>query len=481
MTPQLRQAIKMLQLSNIDLNAYVDQEMESNPLLEKDAASDDFPENEPSADPPQSETESEYSSAELGEYEQSSIELSSDADHDGSFDYSPVEYGTHLGEIPASSRKDAAADATWSIDELRDNDISMRDRLGEQLRLTFDDPIDRLIGTHLIALLCPAGRLTAEPLAIAQTMKLSLERVEAVRCRMMQFDPVGLFARDLQECLEVQAAISGKMNFVLRELLRHLDLLARRDVPRLVSICGVGEATLKSMIDVLKSFNPKPGAVWDNDPIQVVVPDLFVRPSADGGWIVELNSDVLPRLIVNEGLYSRVLPGMDREDRVFLTEKINSANWLVKSLQQRSQTILNVATEIVRQQDGFLRLGVTHLRPLILRDIAAAVNLHESTVSRVTANKYIATPRGTFELKYFFSTAIAGSEGVNSHSSESVRYRIRKLIETEKVDDTLSDDTIVDILRREGVDIARRTVAKYRESLRIPNSVQRRREKRSPF
>ena len=204
-----------------------------------------------------------------------------------------------------------------------------------------------------------------------------------------------------------------------------------------------------------------------------------MRPGPDGDWLIELNPETMPRLLVNERFYARVAPRARKEDRMFLAEHLASANWLVRSLQQRAQTIMKVAAEIIRRQDGFLRHGVAHLRPLILRDIAEAVEMHESTVSRVTANKYIATPRGTFELKYFFTTAISGTHG-ESHSAEAVRYRIRALVGAEPAEEILSDDAFVAALRQEGVDIARRTVAKYREALHIPNSVQRRREKAVP-
>jgi RNA polymerase sigma-54 factor len=231
------------------------------------------------------------------------------------------------------------------------------------------------------------------------------------------------------------------------------------------------------MIGEIRALDPKPGATYDTVPVQLVVPDLLMRQAPDDTWIIELNPETMPKVLVNDRFYARVAPRARKEERVFLAERLATANWLVRSLQQRAQTILKVAAEIVRQQDGFLRHGVVYLRPLILRDIAAAVELHESTVSRVTSNKYIATPRGTYELKYFFTTAIHGTNGNDTHSAEAVRHRIRGLIDAEVPANILSDDAIVVILRGEGVDIARRTVAKYREALRIPNSVQRRRDK----
>ena len=231
----------------------------------------------------------------------------------------------------------------------------------------------------------------------------------------------------------------------------------------------------------LRRLDPKPGAGFDAAPAPAVVPDVLMRRAPDGaGWLLELNPETLPRVLVNRGFHTRAQVGLrSREERAYLTERLQSANWLIKRLEQRAGTILKVAAEIVRRQDGFFRHGVEHLRPLILRDVADAVGLHESTVSRVTANKHIATPRGTFELKYFFTTAIAGTAG-ETHSAEAVRHRIRSLIEAEAPDDVLSDDAIVEKLRKEGVDIARRTVAKYREALRIPSSVQRKREKAVP-
>jgi len=333
-----------------------------------------------------------------------------------------------------------------------------------------------MIGAHLIALLCPAGRLTADPAAIADAMAIALERVESVRARMMRFDPVGLFARDLKECLAAQLAERDRLDPAMAALLDNLDLLARREMRRLASICGVDVDEIGEMIAELRSLDPKPAASYETTPAQIVIPDILMRPNGEDSWLIEINPDTMPRLLVNERFYARVAPRARKEDRLFLAEHLASANWLVRSLQQRAQTILKVAGEIIRQQDGFMRLGVAHLRPLILRDIAEAVEMHESTVSRVTANKYIATPRGTFELKYFFTTAIPGTDG-ESHSAEAVRHRIRSLIGAEPSDDILSDDAIVAQLRDEGVDIARRTVAKYREALRIPNSVQRRREK----
>jgi RNA polymerase sigma-54 factor len=371
------------------------------------------------------------------------------------------------------------ADDEWDLAERVQSRRSLRDHLAEQLRLGLQTREERLIGAYLIALLDPAGRLSADPADVAQHLGASLAEVEAVRRRMMQFDPAGLFARSLAECLEAQLRERNRFDPAMAALLANLELLGRRDFKRLMPLCGVDWEDLQDMMREVRALDPKPGAAWDIAALPPIIPDVLMRILPGGDFVLELNPETLPRVLVNETLFARVGKQIAREDRLFLSEKLATANWLVKSLQQRAQTILKVASEIVQRQDGFFRHGVSHLRPLILRDIAEAVALHESTVSRVTANKYMATPRGTLELKYFFTNAIAGSDG-ESHSAEAVRHRIRALVGAEHAADILSDDAIVVALRKEGVDIARRTVAKYRDALRIPSSVQRKREKAVP-
>ncbi|MGH7212265.1 MAG: RNA polymerase factor sigma-54, partial [Acetobacteraceae bacterium] len=357
---------------------------------------------------------------------------------------------------------------------------TLREHLDEQLRLSFGDPLDRLIGTQLIALLDPAGRVAVETEMIAAALGADVERVASVRARMQRFDPSGLFARDLRECLAVQLAERNRLDPAMVALLDNLDLLARRDLRALGGACGVDAEDLADMIAELRALDPKPAATFEAMSAQPVIPDVLMRATPDDAWLLELNPDSLPRVLVNQRYAARVGPRLGREDRAFLAEHLASANWLVRSLQQRAETILRVASEIVRRQDGFLRHGITHLRPLILRDVAEAIEMHESTVSRVTSNKFIATPRGIFELKYFFTTAIASTAEGETHSAEVVRRRIRDLVAAEPPDEVLSDDAIMHALRREGVDIARRTVAKYRDALRIPSSVQRKREKVAP-
>jgi RNA polymerase sigma-54 factor len=479
MTPQLRQAIQLLQFSNLEVSAFIDEELERNPLLERGEAVDTVaPER---AAPDQILVPVSGDPIDLSDTVRAEVLPSAGADPLDAVHAETYDPGTTADGAPYRNAGGSHAfdDDGWSIEDVTEGARTLRDELSEQLRLSISDPAERIIGAHLIALLDPSGRLAADPETIATALGADLAQVEAVRARMMRFEPVGMFARDLRECLAVQLIERNRYDPAIAALLDNLELLARRDLRRLMTVCGVDAADLTEMIAELKRLDPKPGAAYDAMPPQPLIPDVLMRALPDGAWSLELNPETMPRLLVNHTFSARVLPGASREEKTYLTEKLQTANWLVKSLQQRAHTILKVASEIVRQQDAFFRRGVAHLRPLILRDIADAVEMHESTVSRVTANKYIATPRGTFELKYFFTTAIAGTSG-ETHSAEAVRHRIRALVGAEGPDDILSDDAIVAILRREGVDIARRTVAKYREALRIPSSVQRKREKAVP-
>ncbi len=473
MTPQLRQAIKLLQFSNQEVASFIEEELERNPLLERDERSEITAEEPPSDQHLPGGPEAGADTVELVNHDGLPTHDAGPLDLDPSPDFETGEAHIEAGASRGGGRD--FEDAEWGIGDIAESPRPLREHLGEQLRLGVPDPVERLVGAYLIALLDPSGRLSAEPRDIAAALGTTVEVVEVVRQRMMRFDPVGVLARSLKECLAVQLSERNRFDPAMATLLDNLELLGRRDLRRLQSLCGVDAEDLADMIAEVRALDPKPGAGHDVTPPAIIVPDVLMRPS-DGGWMLELNPDTMPRLLISEAFHTRVLVHARREEKTFIAEKLASANWLVKSLQQRAQTILKVASEVVRRQDEFMRHGVSHLRPLILRDIADAVEMHESTISRVTANKYIATPRGTLELKYFFTTAIAGITG-ESHSAEAVRFRIRGMIDQESPACILSDDAIVNVLRREGVDIARRTVAKYREALRIPSSVQRKREK----
>lgn len=500
MTPLLRQAIQLLQFNNIEVAAFVEEELERNPLLERDEGFDapigERPDrdqrlestatSENQADASWDEGGPPRDSADAASAETLSSRQDSPLDADAAETYDPGGAGDGAS-APGGSQ--AFDDDDRSIDDFAEKAATLREHLGEQLRLSFNDPAQRLIGAYLIALLEPSGRLSAAPADLAKALGTTLEAVEAVRTPMMRFDPTGMFARDLRECLAAQLAEKNRLDPAMAAMINNLDMLARRDLKGLMAVCGVDGADIADMIAEIRRLDPKPGATWDAVPPAPVIPDVLMRPSPsdEGGWLLELNPETMPRVLVNQGFTAQVLTRAgktgkagSKEDKVFLAEKLHTATWLVKSLQQRANTILKVSAEIVRRQEAFFRHGVSHLRPLILRDISEEVELHESTVSRVTSNKYIATPRGIFELKYFFTTAVASNSGGESHSAEAIRQRIKAMVAAEGAVNILSDDAIVTTLRQEGVDIARRTVAKYRDVLHIPSSVQRKREKAVP-
>jgi len=364
-----------------------------------------------------------------------------------------------------------------SLESTLTRGANLHEHLAEQLHVACTDARDRLIGAYLIDAVDEAGYCTVDVTVAAQHLAVPVVVVENVLKTIQTFDPTGVGARTLAECLAPQLKERNRLDPAMQALLDNLEMLAKRDVQGLLRVCQISSEDLGDMIAEIKQLNPKPGLKFGSEPVQPVVPDVYVRDNPQGGFQVELNSDTLPKVLINTRYYTTT-SAKAKDSKPFLIECLNNANWLVRSLDQRARTILKVATEIVRQQDGFFAHGVTHLRPLNLRVIAEAIGMHESTVSRVTANKYMATPRGTFELKYFFTSAIQSStEGAEAHSAEAVRHHIRDLIENEAPAAVLSDDRIVEILRKTGIDIARRTVAKYREAMRIPSSVERRRSK----
>jgi RNA polymerase sigma-54 factor len=472
MTPQLQQAIKMLQLSNLELTQYIDAEIQQNPLLER---------REPRLEPPAANGAANAEGpapplpeAMAGNFTPEAAEnwhAAAGAEGDGSVDFGGEHYSWH-------GRNGTGDGARLEIEQTATRPRTLREHLLEQIGTDLNDRVDRVIALHLLDLIDETGYLRAGLDGAAQLLGCEIGRVETVFARLQQFDPPGVFARDLAECLAVQLRDRDRLDPAMQTLLDNLPLLAARNIGALVRLCGVDAADMADMIAEIKSLDPRPGLAFDPPLAQPVVPDILMRAQPEGGWILELNSETLPRVLVNSRYCAEIRrAARKKEEKDYLTERLHAANWLVKSLHQRATTILKVAAEIVRQQDAFFRRGVQSLRPLILRDIADAIGMHESTVSRVTSNKYMATPRGLYELKYFFTSSIPASGGDGSHSAEAVRHRIRSLIGGEPPDNTLSDERIVELLREDGVDIARRTVAKYREAMRIPSSVQRRREK----
>lgn len=478
MTPQLQQAIKLLQLSNLELADYVEQELEQNPLLERDDREQaDADEPEGSTDTTSEEPlETALARDDFGKAEEI------DAERDDLYSDEPA-VTSALREPPLTDwtnlRSPARGEDEGGIERLISHTLSLKDHLLEQLATSALTPAQRMIAVSLIDGVDEAGYLRVEVRDVAVQLGASPEAVLEVLNALQSFEPTGVGARDLAECLELQLRERGRLDPAMQTLLTRLDLVARRDIGGICELCGLDMEDVADMIAEIRSLTPKPGLAFGGEPLQPVVPDVFVREAADGTWHVELNTETLPRVLVNSRYYAEVAGvTTDRQARDYLVDCLNNANWLVKSLDQRARTILKVASEIVRQQDGFLAHGVRHLRPLNLRMIADAIGMHESTVSRVTSNKYIATPRGIFELKYFFTAAISAVDGRDAHSAEAVRDRIREMIEHES-SEVLSDDRIVALLTADGVDIARRTVAKYREAMRIPSSVERRRIKQT--
>jgi RNA polymerase sigma-54 factor len=479
MTPQLQQAIKLLQLSNIELSEFCEQELEKNPLLERD---DSGPSPEGEREP-----QAEAAPAETLDRELAREDFSKCADMDATGEDRYAD-----GEERAATAAQSTPLADWTTvkssqryegdEDLLESTVAgggtLRDHLHEQLGIAALDPEKRLICVALIDSVDEAGYLRADLDDMATRLGADRALVETTLTVLQGFDPVGVAARNLAECLALQLKEKDRFDPAMAAMVAHLDLVARRDISQLAQICGVENADIADMLAEIRALSPKPGLIFSSDTVQPVVPDVIVREGPDGAWLIELNSDTLPRLLVNARYFAKVSAhARDKESKTYLTECLNNANWLVKSLDQRARTILKVASEIVRQQDGFLTYGVRHLRPLNLRTIADAIGMHESTVSRVTSNKYVATPRGLFELKYFFTASIQSLDGSEAHSAEAVRDRIREMIERENTREVLSDDRIVSLLTADGVHIARRTVAKYRESMRIPSSVERRRLK----
>jgi RNA polymerase sigma-54 factor len=485
MTPQLMQAIKLLQLSNLDLAAYVEGELERNPLLERTGEGEG--EGSPAgreASPdaaPADWTQADRNQDESSRPEQPVVDIDdvlpgdADAATSRANGEGPMGYSEWAG-TGAGGRENG----DYNLEAFVSVETTLADHLAEQLALTITNPARRMIGQYLIDLVDEAGYLNGDLALVAEKLGAPVSEVDAVLAILQGFDPPGVCARNLTECLAIQLKEHNRFDPAMQALVAHLDLLAKRDLAALRRLCGVGEEDLTDMIGEIRKLNPKPGLAFGSVQMQPIVPDVFVRSGPDGAFAIELNSDTLPKVLVNQIYHAELTKtAKNDKDKSYLADCLQTATWLMRALDQRAKTILKVSTEIVRQQDAFFLHGVQHLRPLNLKTIADAIGMHESTVSRVTANKYMATNRGIFELKYFFTSAIASADGGEAHSAEAVRHRIRQLIDAETPDCVLSDDTIVEKLRGAGIDIARRTVAKYREAMRIASSVQRRREKQT--
>lgn len=479
MTPQLQQAIKLLQLNNIELSAFIEEQLEKNPLLERGSREDNRRDEAVSAkedmstrddlalDAPSSEAAASLDvpdhavDSEAGPADRQS-QMSADrldrhrlgrdfSQGGGSDDYNPM---------------DNAAEVK-----------SLSDVLTQQLGLMVDDEKDRLIGQYLIDQVDENGYFRGQTDDIAERLGVSPLRVSSVLTTLKTFEPTGVFAQNLSECLALQLKEQKKLDDAMMIILENLEMIARHDLSKLAKLAELSLERLKDRIDLIRTLSPKPGLAYGGDMAAIVAPDVFVRETPQGGWTVELNTETLPRILINNQYMAEISKlNTNAETTSFISECHQSANWLVRSIDQRARTILKVASEIVKQQDEFFAFGLDYMRPLNLKTVADAIEMHESTVSRVTSNKFMSTPRGMFELKFFFSAAIQSASGGEAYSAETVRHKIKILIGEEfDAKSVKSDDKLVSLLRDQGVDVARRTVAKYRESMGIPSSVERRR------
>jgi RNA polymerase sigma-54 factor len=478
MTPQLQQAIRLLALSNLEVEGFIAEEIERNPLLESGERDEGEPAREIEGegdDTPSEPTDS----ADLIERGDATGETSIDADFVGEtfhHDSASDSVGGLDGSLGVSGVSGAGSEDGPDFDSFAARDISLADHLNHQAGETLSGRA-LFIAQHLIDQIDEIGYLRADLLDVSQRLGVALAEVEQVLAVIHGFDPTGVGARNLAECLALQAREADRYDPCMAALIDNLESVARGDMARLRKLCRVDDEDLADMIRELRDYDPKPGCRFGGEPSQAVVPDLFVARRGQG-WGIEINAATLPRVLVNRAYYVELSGGkQDKTSKAWLSDMLASANWLVKALDQRQRTIIKVASEIVKQQEAFFLHGVAHLKPLTLARVADAIEMHESTVSRVTSNKYLSCARGLFELKYFFTSAIQSADGGDAVSAEAVKAAIRTLIQGEDPKKILSDDTLVDLLNARGFDIARRTVAKYREAMGIGSSVQRRRQK----
>lgn len=507
MTPQLQQAIKLLQLSNLDLADYVTTEVEKNPFLEVGEADAGGPpeggehggthspesirENDNSADKGEGDTGMVAADRSID----SGLDTSSSADSALDTDMDTNIYNNDAAPDRADASGGLSSGLTYEgggtikgsggvyddrgLDQTLEGEENLHDYLARQMAVLFDGAAERLVATYIIDAVDEAGYVPPTIVEdVAERLGASATSVGRIFLSLQTLEPSGVFARSLAECLALQLKDQDRYDPAMQTLVENLELLAKRELSTLKKLCGIDQEDLSDMIHEIRALNPKPGLAHGGQAVQPVVPDIFIQKSPAGTWVVELNTDTLPKVLVNSQ-YVAELSGMDdnKETKAFVSDCMSNANWLVKALDQRARTILKVATALVKTQQAFFEHGVRYLKPLTLKDIAEEIEMHESTVSRVTNNKFLSCPRGMFELKYFFTSSISAADGGDAHSAESVKFRLKELIDAEDPKKILSDDKLVVLMKAEGMDIARRTVAKYREAMKIASSVQRRRQK----
>jgi RNA polymerase sigma-54 factor len=477
MTPQLQQAIKLLALSNLEIETFIGEALDANPLLE-------VGESAPVETAIVEETELRRTTLETSPVDQLVSEGRGDEDRPLDIDRTALDLDRDTGDGELGGDWGAQLSFAGSgedgpgIDERADTARSLAEHLHAQIGAVTRDPRLAFIARHIADQLDEAGYLPVSLREVAAELGVDVDEAEAALTLIHTLDPTGVGARSLGECLALQAREADRYDPCMARLLDNLELLGKGELPRLKRMCGVDDEDFADMLSELRGYDPKPGLRFSNGGGEPVTPDILIAQRSDGGWDVALNQATLPRLIVNRSYYVEMRSvSDDKAARGWLSDKLADANWLIKALDQRAKTILKVASEIVKQQDGFFRHGVSQLRPMTLRAVAEAIEMHESTVSRVTSNKYLACERGTFELKYFFTSGVGAVDGEGGASAAAVKAAIKALIDAEDPKAILSDDTLVDLLKEKGFDLARRTVAKYREAIGLGSSVQRRRQK----
>jgi RNA polymerase sigma-54 factor len=467
MTPQLQQAIKLLALSNLEIEAFLGDALENNPLLEAGEISLERP------------AEGDAGDALRDEPTADELILRGQGEADAPLDIDPTALDRDRDTGDWSATAGSGGEDMPDIGERGDDGPTLAEHLEAQVGTASEDARVLFVARHLIGLLDEAGYLATPLREVAADLDVPLACAEEALAVVQSLDPTGVGARTLSECLALQAREADRYDPCMARLIDNLELVARGEFARLRRMCDVDDEDFAEMLGELRSYDPKPGLRIGGSERAPVVPDILVTGSGAAGWDIVLNEATLPRLVVNRSYYVELKNGcVDRASKSWLSEKLADAKALIKALDQRQKTILKVAAEIVRQQEGFFRQGVSQLKPLTLRAVAEAVSLHESTVSRVTSNKYLNCKRGTFELKYFFTSGVASADGEGAVSAEAVKAQIRALCDAEDPGAILSDDQLVDLLREKGFDLARRTVAKYREAIGIGSSVQRRRQKK---
>ena len=468
MTPQLQQAIRLLQLSSLELETEIQNALDSNMMLELDEGDDDGsnekePVTEPSTDSEELELNENMDNIDVPE--DLPVDTVWDDLYDGNINYGLSSNSNNIEYFENQNTQES----------------SLSDHLLWQLNLTSLSENDKSIAATIIDFINNDGYLTI-PLAeilplIEQETEAELDELEAILRLIQSMDPVGVGARDLKECLNIQLSQLDNNSPWLKEtkylISNYFELLACHDYNQLMKKMSLGRDDLSEIISFIQLLNPRPGSLVQNVPIQYITPDIYVKKD-NGRWLVELNSDTTPRLKINRNYAEMIKRADNSPDNNSLKEHLQEARWLIKSLQSRSETLLRVATSIIERQKTFLEFGEEAMKPLVLHDIAEELGMHESTVSRVTTTKYMHTPRGIFDLKYFFSSHVSTDNG-GVASSTAIRALIKKLVADEDSIKPFSDNKLATMLEKQGIKVARRTVAKYREAMSIPPSNERKR------